>query len=80
MKLAAYIEEFTQLATEWLAENFPEMSLADIQTGQDAWTVAHKSGITEAAYNIGRDVYDAHIQTVLEIIMTNAVFKDKKRY
>jgi hypothetical protein len=54
-------------------------TLNDVKTGVDAWAVAHRSGITKEAYE-DANVYDAHIQTALERIFPNAVFKDKKVY
>lgn len=51
----------------------------DVLTGQDAWMLAHRSGITKAAYE-DRKVTDAHIKTALSHIFPNAVFKDKYTY
>lgn len=56
------------------------LTLADIKTGREAWGAAHKAGITSEAYAMGRDIHDAHIQTALERIFPNAVFRDAKRY
>lgn len=78
MKLGQYLAYYEKSAEEYLAQH--GYALVDIKTGCDAWFVAHKAGITEHAYGLSRDVYDAHIQTVLEKIMPNAVFKDKKVY
>lgn len=78
MKLAQYIPIYKESAKNFANSN--GIKLEDIKTGCDAWTVAHKSGITRHAYGVSRDVCDAHIQTALEKIMLNAVFKDKKVY
>lgn len=78
MKLGQFISQYENAAKDYLGKK--GYALTDIKTGYDAWTVAHRSGITEHAYGVSRDVYDAHIQTVLEKIMPNAVFKDKKVY
>ena len=51
-----------------------------IVSGVDAWTVAGRAGITRHAYDLGRDIHDAHIQTALQVIFPNAVFKDRKVY
>lgn len=51
----------------------------DIKSGRDAWTVASRAGITQHAYE-DRAVKDGHIQTALQRVFPNAVFKDKKVY
>lgn len=51
----------------------------DVLTGKDAWALAHRAGVTQFCYK-DRSVVDAHIQTALEQIFPNAVFKDKKVY
>lgn len=53
--------------------------LEDVTTGNDAWYIAHRSGIANEAYQ-DRTVVDAHIKTALEKIFPNAVFKDKYTY
>ena len=80
MKLAAYVTPWTEQAAQWLADNAPSLTLQTIETGRDAWTVAHRAGLTREAYDISRDVTDAHIQTVLERVFPNAVFREAKRY
>ncbi len=50
-----------------------------VKLGRDAWTVAHRTGITKEAY-LDHSVTDGHIQTALETIFPNAHFHDKKRY
>jgi hypothetical protein len=73
----ATVAAWRTTATAWLAgRNF---TLADVKTGRDAWTVAHQSGIVREAY-ADHNVVDAHIQTALQAIFTNAVFKDRKVY
>lgn len=79
IRLASELEAYRALAVNWLAEHTTLRS-ADILTGKDAWTIAHNAGITRKAYEMGRDITDAHIQTALERIFPNAVFKDAKRY
>ena len=66
-------------ADGWLM-NHGNLIANQITTGLDAWTVAHNAGITLEAYDMSRDITDAHIQTALERIFPNAVFRDKKRY
>ena len=79
MRLKNEMPEYKKLAEKWLNE-FATLSTNEIVTGRDAWTVAHNSGICRLAYDISRDITDAHIQTVLEQIFPNAIFKDAKRY
>jgi len=78
MKLSNKLEDYRNMAHDFLAAY--GYSCSDVTTGLDAWTVAHRSGITADAYAISRDIKDAHIQTVLEQIFPNAVFRDSKRY
>lgn len=78
MKLASQLENYTSKACEWLAER--NLELSSVQSGRDAWTIAHQCGITRHAYDISRDITDAHIQTALEKIFPNVTFRDKKRY
>ena len=72
------VARWTSQAKDWLESKLP-VTLSDVKTGKDAWTVAHRCGITKEAYK-DRNVVDAHIQTALESIFPNAVFMDKKRY
>ena len=73
------VERWAKTTTEWLAENYPQYTRETIKTGRDAWTIAHRAGLTREAYD-ERLGNDAHIQTALEAIFPNAVFKDKKVY
>lgn len=50
-----------------------------IIVGVDAWTLAHRVKFTDWAY-AQPGLNDAHIQTALQRIFPNVVFKDKKRY
>lgn len=66
-----------------MAQNYlslhADMTTNSVETGRMAWDVAHGCGIVREAYN-DRSVVDAHVQTALQKIMPNAVFRDKKRY
>ncbi len=53
--------------------------IEDVVTGKEAWNVANVVGILSEAYE-DRTVIDAHIQTVLEKLFPDAIFKDKKVY
>lgn len=82
---AEQLEEFRTLATNWLAER--DLACDQVQSGAAAWAVAHRAGITEICYgNTAKDLpgidgcLDAHIQTALQKVFPNAVFKDKKVY
>lgn len=80
-KLEKHRAEYHRMAAGWLRNHLNGTAqLSDVETGIDAWTIAHRSGIVRHAYAQGRDVVDAHIQTMLESIMPNAVFNDPKRY
>ena len=70
--------EFKTLALDYLEPH--GISLEDIKTGRDAWQVAHRSGISNLAYQSSRDITAAHIVTVLKRIMPNAIFADKYHY
>lgn len=75
------VANWTVRCAEWLQENSKlQPSLYDIKTGRDAWTVAHCTGIAREAYDMDRDIHDAHIKTALQSIFPNAVFKDKYSY
>ena len=80
MKLKSYLMQWKREADAFCATH--SLTRDDIKTGVDAWAVAHKTGMTRTAYDLPRSlgVNDAHIQTVLEAIFPNAVFKDAKRY
>ena len=76
---AGTVNRWRLLANHWLeSQGLPPPE--KIQKGSSAWTIAHRSGITEEAYAIDRRVTDAHIQTALEKIFPNALFLDRKRY
>lgn len=75
----ATINRWAGYADAWLAKNLQNFSRNDVTTGREAWSLANRVGITNEAYR-NRDVTDGHIQTVLEKIFPNAVFKDKKVY
>ena len=69
------VKRYRDMAAEWLADK----KTTDILTGSDAWTVANQSGILRLAYQ-NPSITDAHIQTALEAIFPNAIFKNRKRY
>lgn len=75
------IAKWANKVDEWF-ENTQVSTLhaSDITSGREVWAIAGKLGLTREAYNIGRDVLDAHIQTALEKIFPNAIFLDPKRY
>ena len=85
MLLAAHVDRFRQLATDWLAPK--GFKVEDVKLGTDAWLIAHNSGITDICYgNSAKDLpgvqgcTDAHIKTALARIFPNAVFKDRYRH
>jgi hypothetical protein len=79
MKITAEeVKRYRSMAEEWLKNNLG-IPREHILEGRDAWTIAHKCGITFLAYQ-NRSVTDAHIQTALEAIFPNAIFKERKRY
>lgn len=80
MRLAEHLPEYTRMVEAWLADKAPSLTREAITTGRDAWAVAFRAGITEHAYALGREVTDGHIQTALERVFPNAVFKDRKVY
>jgi len=73
------VNRWKDQVNQWFHENLPWQDAALVQSGVDAWTIAHRAGITREAY-VDRDVTDGHIQTALEKIFPNAVFKDRKTY
>lgn len=82
---AEYIEQFKSLADIWLAER--DLSRGQVTAGTDAWHIAFKAGITDICYgNTSKDLpgiencVDAHIQTALQKVFPNVVFRDKKVY
>ncbi len=78
IKLEAHLADWTARAVAFLEAH--NLTIEDVKTGANAWTVAHKTRITMDAYDISRDIVDAHIQSALERIFPCAVFKDAKRY
>lgn len=72
-------DRWAGMARQWLGKYHPQHSPNSIVQGVDAWTVAHRCGITREAYK-DRTVTDGHVQTALEAIFPNVVFKDKKVY
>lgn len=71
--------QWVELIKPWLAER--KLTIEDIKTGGDAWAVWIRA--VNNPLNVYRnmpDVFDGHIQTALETIFPNAVFKDAKRY
>ena len=78
MTLLDKLEQYRTMAETYLTSK--GYTLADVKTGADAWNVAHYSGIARDAYDVSREITDAHIKTVLARIMPNAVFKDKYHY
>lgn len=78
----AHIAIIRDKSAEYLARF--SYTLESVETGADAWTVLHKSGAYRAIgdeYPSGYPDYsDGHLQTALEGIFPNVVFRDKKRY
>lgn len=72
------VEAWRKRVSDWLADNH-NASPSDVKTGSQAWGIAHTLGIVREAHE-DRSVLDAHIQTALEQIFPNAVFKSKKIY
>jgi hypothetical protein len=65
-------------AERYLIDNHG-ITLQGVKTGVDAWEIAHRCGITLAAYK-DCTVVDAHIVTALKQIFPSAIFKDKYSY
>lgn len=72
------LERWERSASDFLA--CYGMEREEVTTGQDAWGVAHRTGIYREAIAMDASVVDAHVQTALERIFPNATFKDPKRY
>ncbi len=72
------VEAWRKRIQDWLSAN-ADFDSSKVLTGRDAWTIAHITGIVRDAHE-DRSVVDAHIQTALEQIFPNAVFKSKKVY
>lgn len=80
MKIDALtVKTWHMKACNWCLAYHPELIPGLVKTGSDAWAIASRCGILEEAYR-DRDIVDAHIQTALQKIFPNAVFKDAKRY
>lgn len=80
---AATVERWRGIVEDHLGRDGGVFTPNLILTGVVAWTIAHNSGIVHDAYygiGKGKDIHDAHIQTALEKIFPNCVFRDKKRY
>lgn len=79
---AAHKAIIADLGEKYLARH--GYTFADVVTGVDAWNVLHNSGAYRAIgdeYSSGYAEYsDGHLQTALQSIMPNAVFRDAKRY
>ena len=81
----ATIAQFRDMASEWLAaQNYAN---CDVLVGSDAWFIAGKSGILDICYgNTAKDIpgipdcCDGHIQTALQAVFPNCVFRDAKWY
>lgn len=75
----ATIETWRTMAGAWLAER--GYTIEQITAGVDAWAVFARA-INTRDNNVyaDRSVIDAHIQTALQQVFPNVVFKDAKRY
>ena len=86
------IEQFRKLAENYMscgnnwADKQPK-SVDMVESGAQAWQLAHRAGITELCYgNTSKDIEgidgitDAHIKTALAQVFPNAIFKDNYRY
>lgn len=81
----ATVVRWTEMVDSWFSKNFGVTDRAGIThrthvtDGSSAWTIAHRSGVTDVAY-ADRSVTDAHIVSALKKIFPNAVFKDRYTY
>ena len=73
------IAQWTKRVDAWLVDNASPPERHAVVHGRDAWTVAHRAGLIREAYE-DPTITDGHIQTALERIFPNAVFRDKKVY
>jgi hypothetical protein len=79
------IVRWTEMIDVWFSKNFgitDRFGITErshVTDATSAWTIAHRSGITEEAYT-DRSVVDAHIVTALKQLFPNAAFKDKYSY
>ena len=80
--MSYFKDDTINLWTKW-AEDYLAIkswnNRESIETGAEAWHIAHGCGITQAAY-ADEKVTDAHIKTALTHIFPNAIFKDKYHY
>lgn len=72
------IEIFREQADGFLA--LRGFKLEDVKVGSDAWLIAHQTGFASHCYDLGRDIHDAHIVTVMKKVFPNVVFKDRYSY
>ena len=79
------IVRWTEMIDVWFSKNFgitDRFGITErshVTDATSAWTIAHRSGITEEAY-ADLSVVDAHIVTALKQLFPNVVFKDKYSY
>lgn len=67
-----------ELCSKLLIEN--GYTLEAVTTGTDAWNVYHKAGCFNAIGGYNAPYSDGHLQTALEKIFPNVVFKERKTY
>jgi hypothetical protein len=72
------IEIFREQADGYLA--LRGFRVEDVKFGTDAWHIAHQTGFASHCYDLGRDIHDAHIVTVMRNVFPNVVFKDRYSY
>jgi len=77
MKLANQFDKIKSACHAFCEQR--KVPVDEIVTGADAWTVFSRSGVSHEVY-ADRTVTDGHIQTVLEKVFPNAVFKDRRVY
>jgi hypothetical protein len=74
------IIHWTDMVDVWLSKNygitdrFGITERSHVTDATSAWTIAHRSGITEEAY-ADRSVVDAHIVTALKQLFPNANYQ-----
>lgn len=78
MKLGHKLDEYRATIYYFLGQK--GISPDEVRHGYQAWAIATQSGVAHDAYSLGRDIYDAHVQTVLERIFPKAVFQSPKKY
>ena len=67
------------LAREWLFHNAGGKGLQSVETGHEAWDIAHKCGITREAY-ADHVVLEACVQTALQMVFPRVTFLDSRRH